>query len=131
MPSIEVGTVGGGTHLPAQSGCLDICGVKGASKGPNSLPGDNARNLAMIVGGAVLAGELSLLAALAANHLVKAHMDHNRKPTADTAVPATATALTAGGGHSTGGIHSHTHAASSKMRKNASMPELATKGSEL
>lgn len=32
MPSIEVGTVGGGTHLPAQAGCLEICGVRGAAK---------------------------------------------------------------------------------------------------
>lgn len=31
MPSIEVGTVGGGTFLPAQSTCLDILNVKGAS----------------------------------------------------------------------------------------------------
>lgn len=31
MPSVEVGTVGGGTHLPAQSSCLDILGVRGAS----------------------------------------------------------------------------------------------------
>jgi hydroxymethylglutaryl-CoA reductase (NADPH) len=28
MPSIEVGTVGGGTHLPAQSACLDLLHVK-------------------------------------------------------------------------------------------------------
>merc|ERR1711871_946284 len=81
MPSVEVGTVGGGTHLPAQAGCLDICGVRGASKAPK-LPGDNARQLAKIVGSSVLAGELSLMAALAANHLVRAHMDHNRKPQA-------------------------------------------------
>lgn len=80
MPSIEVGTVGGGTHLPAQAACLDICNVRGASTGPHSQPGDNARKLAQIVGGAVLAGELSLLAALAANHLVRSHMQHNRKP---------------------------------------------------
>lgn len=80
MPSIEVGTVGGGTHLPAQAACLDICNVRGASKGPNSMPGDNARKLAQIVGAAVLAGELSLIAALAANHLVRSHMQHNRKP---------------------------------------------------
>ena len=39
MPSIEVGTVGGGTHLPAQAGCLEICGVRGAAKGPNAMPG--------------------------------------------------------------------------------------------
>ena len=39
MPSIEVGTVGGGTHLPAQAGCLDICGVRGASKAPGAQAG--------------------------------------------------------------------------------------------
>lgn len=104
MPSIEVGTVGGGTHLPAQAGCLDICGVRGAAKGPGSLPGDNARRLAQIVGSAVLAGELSLIAALAANHLVRSHMQHNRKPaeSAPTAVE----------------VHA------SMLRKNSSMPEL-------
>ncbi|KAJ1421701.1 hydroxymethylglutaryl-CoA reductase [Ochromonadaceae sp. CCMP2298] len=88
MPSIEVGTVGGGTHLPAQAGCLDICGVRGAAKGPGSVPGDNARKLAQIVGSAVLAGELSLMAALAANQLVASHMTHNRKPTEAGAAPA-------------------------------------------
>jgi hydroxymethylglutaryl-CoA reductase (NADPH) len=82
MPCIEVGTVGGGTHLPAQSACLDICGVSGPTKSPG-LPGDNSRKLAQIIGAGVLAGELSLMAALAANHLVRAHMTHNRK-SADT-----------------------------------------------
>lgn len=90
MPSIEVGTVGGGTHLPAQSGCLEICGCRGAAKGENASPGDNSRKFAMIVGGAVLAGELSLIAALAANHLVQAHMVHNRKPNAPGAPAAPA-----------------------------------------
>jgi hypothetical protein len=33
---------------------------------------------------AVLAGELSLMAALAANHLVRSHMQHNRKPAETT-----------------------------------------------
>jgi len=75
MPSIEVGTVGGGTHLPAQSQCLDIMKVKGAG----SVPGANAQRLAQIIAAGVLAGELSLMAALAANHLVKSHMEHNRK----------------------------------------------------
>lgn len=81
MPSIEVGTVGGGTHLPAQAACLSICDVQGAAKGINVQPGDNARKLAQIIAAGVLAGELSLIAALAANHLVKSHMQHNRKPT--------------------------------------------------
>jgi len=88
MPSVEVGTVGGGTHLPAQAGGLEICGVRGASKAPLQ-PGDNARKLAQIVGASVLAGELSLMAALAANHLVRSHMQHNRKPQSNPAPTST------------------------------------------
>lgn len=76
MPSIEVGTVGGGTGLPAQSACLRAIGVKGGGENP----GDNARQLAHVVAAATLAGELSLMAALASNSLVAAHMTHNRKP---------------------------------------------------
>lgn len=83
MPSIEVGTVGGGTHLAAQAACLDIVGCRGASKAPK-VPGENAQKLARVVAGSVMAGELSLLSALAANHLVKSHMQHNRKTTAAT-----------------------------------------------
>ena len=63
---------------------MEICGVRGAAKGANSSPGDNSRKLAQIVAAAVLAGELSLMAALAANHLVRSHMQHNRKPTEST-----------------------------------------------
>ncbi|TXG65063.1 hypothetical protein EZV62_012057 [Acer yangbiense] len=75
MPSIEVGTVGGGTQLASQSACLNLLGVKGASK---EVPGANARLLATIVAGSVLAGELSLMSALAAGQLVKSHMKYNR-----------------------------------------------------
>jgi len=75
MPSIEVGTVGGGTFLPAQAACLDILNVKGASY---EKPGNNADQLARIVAGGVLAGELSLLSALAAGHLMKSHLKYNR-----------------------------------------------------
>ena len=81
MPSIEVGTVGGGTSLPAQSACLRVLNCKGGGE----VPGANAKKLAHAVAGAVMAGELSLLAALAANTLVAAHMQHNRKPQAKTA----------------------------------------------
>lgn len=108
MPSIEVGTVGGGTHLPAQAGCLEICGVRGAAKGPDSSPGDNARKLAQIVGSAVLAGELSLMAALAANHLVNSHMQHNRKPQTEPTAPN----------------ENKKSEQSSSMKKNISMPVL-------
>jgi hydroxymethylglutaryl-CoA reductase (NADPH) len=76
MPSIEVGTVGGGTSLPAQSACLRAIGCKGGGV----KPGQNAQQLAHVVAAATMAGELSLLAALAANTLVAAHMQHNRKP---------------------------------------------------
>ncbi|ONM55944.1 3-hydroxy-3-methylglutaryl-coenzyme A reductase 2 [Zea mays] len=75
MPSIEVGTVGGGTQLASQSACLDLLGVKGANR---ESPGSNARLLATVVAGAVLAGELSLISAQAAGHLVKSHMKYNR-----------------------------------------------------
>ncbi|KAJ4793947.1 3-hydroxy-3-methylglutaryl coenzyme A reductase [Rhynchospora pubera] len=75
MPSIEVGTVGGGTQLASQSACLDLLGLKGPN--PES-PGSNSRLLASIVAGAVLAGELSLMSALAAGQLVKSHMKYNR-----------------------------------------------------
>ncbi|PVH98816.1 3-hydroxy-3-methylglutaryl-coenzyme A reductase [Periconia macrospinosa] len=89
MPSIEVGTIGGGTILEPQSAMLDLLGVRGAH--PTS-PGDNARQLARVVAAGVLAGELSLNAALCAGHLVKAHMAHNRSNVASRApTPAPAT----------------------------------------
>lgn len=78
MPSIEIGTVGGGTILTAQSACLDMLGVKGSNE---KNPGENASQLARIVCGTVLAGELSLMSALAAGHLVKSHLRHNRSST--------------------------------------------------
>ncbi|XP_058180570.1 3-hydroxy-3-methylglutaryl coenzyme A reductase 2-B-like [Rhododendron vialii] len=75
MPSIEVGTVGGGTQLASQSACLNLLGVKGANK---ESAGSNSRLLATIVAGSVLAGELSLMSALAAGQLVNSHMKYNR-----------------------------------------------------
>ncbi|KAJ6399793.1 hypothetical protein OIU77_020363 [Salix suchowensis] len=75
MPSIEVGTVGGGTQLASQSACLNLLGVKGASK---ESAGSNSGLLANIVAGSVLAGELSLMAAIAQGQLVKSHMKYNR-----------------------------------------------------
>lgn len=74
MPSIEVGTIGGGTILDAQSSCLKMLGVYGAHENA----GENASNLARIVASAVMAGELSLMSALASGHLVNSHMKYNR-----------------------------------------------------
>ncbi|TQS35448.1 hypothetical protein Golomagni_04131 [Golovinomyces magnicellulatus] len=76
MPSIEVGTLGGGTILEPQGAMLDMLGVRGSHP---TNPGDNARQLARIIAAAVLSGELSLCSALAAGHLVKSHMAHNRR----------------------------------------------------
>ncbi|XP_029941097.1 3-hydroxy-3-methylglutaryl-coenzyme A reductase-like isoform X2 [Salarias fasciatus] len=76
MPSIELGTVGGGTNLSPQRACLQMLSVTGPDQ-----PGENARRLARVVCGAVLAGELSLMAALTAGHLVRSHMVHNRSKT--------------------------------------------------
>lgn len=88
MPSIEVGTVGGGTILSPQRAMLEMLGVAGAHA---TNPGANAQRLARVIAAAVMAGELSLLSALAAGHLIQAHMKHNRS------VPATPGAVTPGG----------------------------------
>ncbi len=67
LPSVLVGTVGGGTGLATQREALSIMGISGGNDGKN------ARTLAAILGGAVLAGELSLLSSLAEGSLARAH----------------------------------------------------------
>lgn len=74
LPSLPVGTVGGGTTVETQAECLRILGVAGGG----TPPGANAKRLAEIIGAAVLAGELSLLGALAAQHLARAHQQLGR-----------------------------------------------------
>ncbi|MEM1518994.1 MAG: hydroxymethylglutaryl-CoA reductase (NADPH) [Pyrobaculum sp.] len=69
LPSLEVGTVGGGTGLPTQKEALGLLGVAG----PGDPPGVNALKFAEIVASTVLAGELNLLVALARNELASAH----------------------------------------------------------
>lgn len=85
MPSIEVGTIGGGTVLDPQGAMLELLGIRGPHP---TEPGSNARQLAKIVASAVLASELSLCSALAAGHLVQSHMQHNRKAPAPAAIAA-------------------------------------------
>ena len=70
MPAVEIGTVGGGTKLPAQSEALSMMDCKGAGK---------AVKFAELVAVTVLAGELSTLGAQAAGHLGKAHAELGRK----------------------------------------------------
>ncbi len=74
IPALQIGTVGGGTGLKTQKECLSILGVAG----PGNPPGTNAKKLAEIIAVAVLAGEISLLAALCTKDLAKAHRELNR-----------------------------------------------------
>ena len=74
LASLEVGTVGGGTNLPTQSEALEILGVGGGG----DPPGSNADALAEVIATGALAGELSLLAALASRHLSSAHEELGR-----------------------------------------------------
>lgn len=69
LPALQVGTVGGGTDLDTQRECLSILGVAGGG----DPPGANAKKFAEILACGVLAGELSLLGALGARHLARAH----------------------------------------------------------
>lgn len=69
IPCMQVGTVGGGTRTETAQECLKILGVHGSG----SPSGSNSLKFAEIVGAAVLAGEISLIAAQAAHHLASAH----------------------------------------------------------
>ncbi|XP_055616133.1 3-hydroxy-3-methylglutaryl-coenzyme A reductase isoform X2 [Toxorhynchites rutilus septentrionalis] len=79
MPSLEVGTVGGGTGLPGQGACLDMLGVRGAHP---THPAEHSKQLARVICATVMAGELSLMAALVNSDLVRSHMRHNRSSVA-------------------------------------------------
>ena len=70
LPNVIVGTVGGGTGLPTQSAGLSILGLKGEGK---------ARALAEVCAALCLAGELSIIGALAAGHFARAHASLARR----------------------------------------------------
>ena len=74
MPTLPVGTVGGGTGLGTQRDCLNILDVSGTGE----IPGANSRKFAEIVASAVLAGEITLIGAQAAGHLARAHAQLGR-----------------------------------------------------
>ncbi len=74
LASLEVGTVGGGTKLPTQSEALSMLGLWGGG----DPPGANADRLAEVIAAGALAGELSLLGALASRHLSSAHEELGR-----------------------------------------------------
>ena len=59
-----VGTVGGGTGLPTQKACLELMGLYGDGK---------ASAFAEVCAATTLAGELSIIAALANGSFARAH----------------------------------------------------------
>jgi len=69
IPSLIVATYGGGTGLATQRECLDMLGCYGRGK---------VNKFAEIVGGAVLAGELSLAAAISSSDWVSSHERYGR-----------------------------------------------------
>ena len=70
LPSLPVGTVGGGTTLPTQNECLEIIGCAGQG---------NARKFAEICAAVVLSGELSVAAAVVSGSFSRAHKLFGRK----------------------------------------------------
>jgi hydroxymethylglutaryl-CoA reductase (NADPH) len=70
LPSLPVGTVGGGTSLPTQKECLNLIGCYGAG---------NATKFAEICGALCLAGELSIASAISVDHFTRAHEILGRK----------------------------------------------------
>lgn len=64
LPSLIIGTVGGGTHLPNQHDFLDVLGCVG---------GDKMTRLAEIIAAACMALDLSTLSAVAAGQFASAH----------------------------------------------------------
>jgi hydroxymethylglutaryl-CoA reductase (NADPH) len=73
LPSVIVGTRGGGTGLPTQQECLHVLGCDGAGK---------ADKFAEIVAAVVLAGDISLGCAVIAGDWVTSHerLGRNRPP---------------------------------------------------
>ncbi len=70
LPSLIVGTIGGGTNLPTQRECLEMLDCYGAGK---------SRKFAEICCAVALSGELSIAAAMSANHFTSAHEKLGRK----------------------------------------------------
>jgi hydroxymethylglutaryl-CoA reductase (NADPH) len=69
MPSITVGTVGGGTRLKQQRANLEMLGCTGK---------DSSKKLAEIVCASALALELSLAGAIGTDEFAQSHADYGR-----------------------------------------------------
>jgi hydroxymethylglutaryl-CoA reductase (NADPH) len=75
LPNLIVGTVGGGTRFPTARECLAMLGCEGSGK---------ARKFAEICGAVALAGEISIIAAMAAGDFGRAHAHYGRTKEKDT-----------------------------------------------
>ena len=69
LPSLTVATVGGGTALGTSKECLQMLGVVGQAGAPK---------LAEIAAATLLAGEISMAAAIASGEFVTAHENYGR-----------------------------------------------------
>jgi hydroxymethylglutaryl-CoA reductase (NADPH) len=69
LPSLSVATVGGGTGLGTSRECLEMLGCAGAGGAPK---------LAEIAAATILAGEISMGAAIASGEFVDAHEAYGR-----------------------------------------------------
>jgi hydroxymethylglutaryl-CoA reductase (NADPH) len=69
LPSLTVATVGGGTALATSRECLEMLGVAGKGGAPK---------LAEIIAATLLAGEISMAAAIASGEFAKAHENYGR-----------------------------------------------------
>lgn len=78
LPSLTVGTVGGGTGLGTSLECLRMLGCAGAG---------GARRFAEIIAATALAGELSMGAAIASGEMAQAHETYGRNRPADPGEP--------------------------------------------
>ncbi|MBI4117513.1 MAG: hydroxymethylglutaryl-CoA reductase [Parcubacteria group bacterium] len=75
LPSVVCGVVGGGTGLPKQSESLAMMGIT-IDEGN---PGSAHHAFVEIIAGAVLAGEISLLACLASQDLARVHKSYRER----------------------------------------------------
>jgi len=73
LPNLIVGTVGGGTRTPTARECLRIMRCEGEGK---------AAKFAEIVAGTLLAGEISIIAAISSGHFARSHERLGRAPSA-------------------------------------------------
>ena len=73
LPSLMIGTVGGGTGLPKQSEAINLM-LKNIGSNKEKTKVNRTHKLAEIITSACLAGEISLHGALASGHLASSHM---------------------------------------------------------